>query len=258
MRLIDTHAHLTYAGLVERVDEVLAKCAKHSVAHVITVGTDVLNAEKAIVLSREYPDSISAAVGIHPHHAAKAASSDLDRLIELWKDSRVVAFGEMGLDYHYDFAPREVQRSIFAAQLQHARMLDKPIIIHCREAFEDLVPILKEHGFCNRRVVFHCFTGTEKEAEVIHENGWRLSFTGIVTFRNSTALQAIARQYPLDRLMVETDSPYLSPMPVRGQTPNDPGNVFHVANFLAQLRGIPLDELAELTYCNSRTFFSLP
>ena len=134
---------------------------------------------------------------------------------------------------------------------------EKPLIIHCREALDHAVPMLLDHGFAHRPVVFHCFTGTRAEADRIAEHGWRLSFTGIVTFPKSTELQEIAKSYPSDQLMVETDSPYLSPVPVRGRRPNEPAHVAHVARFLAELRGVSFIELKAQVSCSTRLFFNL-
>ncbi|MCH7592680.1 MAG: TatD family hydrolase [Planctomycetes bacterium] len=257
MGLIDTHAHLTFPELRDQIDAVLARCDEAGVERVITVGTDLDDAENAIDLARRYPGRIHAAVGVHPHEAENVSESDLDKIIELWDDPAVVGLGEMGLDYHYDFADQGVQRKVLARQLAAASSRSQPLVIHCREAFDDILPLLLEHGFDQQPAVFHCFTGTATEALKIAEHGWRISFTGIVTFPRSTELQEIARSYPNDALMIETDSPYLSPVPVRGVRPNEPSHVAHVAGFLAQLRGVSLEELTEQTRRNSMAFFGL-
>jgi TatD DNase family protein len=210
-----------------------------------------------VALSARFRGRVHAAAGIHPHQAGKVATDDLRELSDMWHSGSVVAAGEMGLDYHYDFADRGVQREVFATQLAAVRALSIPVIIHSREAFDDTVGLLEAHGFRDRRVVFHCFTGTAEEAARVAEHGWRISFTGIVTFRNSRDLQAIARAYPLDRLMVETDSPYLSPEPLRGRHPNEPANAVHVARFLSELRGEDFGELCRRTARNTIEFFGL-
>ncbi len=257
MRLIDTHAHLTYPGLFERIDEVMQRCAEAGVERVITIGTDVDEARKGLELARRFPGRIHVAAGFHPHGAGKVGPAAWAEMERIWADPGVVAFGEMGLDYHYDFAPRDAQKDVFARQLRMAAARDLPIIIHSREAFDDVRALLLEHGCKDRRVVFHCFTGTDQEAAAIAECGWRLSFTGIVTFKNSTALQHLARAYPADRLMVETDSPYLAPVPVRSQKINEPAHVAHTARFLAALRGVEFDRLAAETSRNAEAFFGL-
>lgn len=262
IRLIDSHAHLTYPGLYDRIDEVRRHCAQAGgatvVDHVITIATDGDEARRSVALAAAHPGFISVAIGIHPHHAAKARDADWATLENLADEPSVVAFGEMGLDYHYDFAPRDTQAEVFRRQLRAAADRDKSIVIHSREAYDDVERILLDHGFRHRRVVFHCFTGTANEARRIADHGWRLSFTGIVTFRNSTQLQAIARDYPSDALMIETDAPYLSPEPVRSRRPNEPAHVAHIARFLADLRGEPLEELARRTRENTIAFFGLP
>lgn len=257
MGLVDSHAHLTSPELRDRLDEVLAACDEAGVERVITVGVNLADARDAVSLCRQHPQRIHAAVGFHPHEADKVSDDDLAEMDVLWKQSEVVALGEMGLDYHYDLADRQAQRRVFAGQLKLAAHHDRPLVIHCRSAFDDAVPMLADHGFKDRRVVFHCFTGTAEEAGRVAESGWRISFTGIVTFPRSSVLQEIARTYPGDALMVETDSPYLSPVPVRGRRPNEPAHVAHVARFLADLRGLPFEEIVERTSANTRSFFGL-
>jgi len=257
MGLIDSHAHLTYPELFGQIDGVLQRCETAGVERVITVGTDRADALAAVALAERFPGRVEAAAGIHPHHAGEAIDADLRVMSGLWHSKRLVAVGEIGLDYHYDFADRGVQRAIFARQLELAAGLPYPLIIHCRDAFDDTCRLLQEHEFAGRRVVFHCFTGTEEEAARVAACGWRLSFTGIVTFRNSRSLQAIAREYPGDQLMVETDSPFLSPEPVRGRKPNEPAHVVHIVRSLAALRSVSYEELARQTEENTRRFFGI-
>lgn len=254
--LIDTHAHLTFEALACDLPGVLARCAEAGVSGVITVGTDMVDSRRAIELAEQH-EPIWAAVGIHPHEAAKVDDQAFAMLGRLLGHPKVVAVGEMGLDYHYDFSDRDSQWDVFRAQLALARNTDLPVIIHCREAVADTVRVLLEGGFEGRRVVFHCFTGSADEARLVAEHGWRISFTGIVTFRNSQALQSIARDYPGGELMLETDAPYLSPEPVRKARPNEPAHVQHTAAFLARLRGEPVDRLIEQTSRNARSFFGL-
>jgi TatD DNase family protein len=257
MGLIDSHAHLTYAPLCGQLEAVMQRCAEAGVERVITVGTDACDARAAVALSEQYPGRIHAAVGIHPHHAGEATDETIEEIAALWRSGGAVAAGEMGLDYHYDFADRAVQRRVFEEQLERCRPLELPVVIHARESIQDIVPILLQRGFGGRRVVFHCFTGTAAEAGIIAEHGWRISFTGIVTFKNSEWLQEIARGYRDDWLMVETDAPYLSPEPVRRKHPNEPAHVVHTAAFLAALRGVSEEEFQRQTYRNTREFFCL-
>ncbi len=257
MALIDSHAHLTYDELYSQIDGVLARCAAAGVDHIITVGTSPADIDRALALAARFAGRVSVAAAIHPHHAGEVSRADLDALAKTWTDPRVVALGEMGLDYHYDFADRAVQRDVFAAQLARARDLEKPLVLHSREALDDTIRLLLDHGFEHRPAVFHCFTGTADEAARIAAHGWRISFTGIVTFRKSVWLQDIARAYPADQLMIETDSPYLSPEPLRGKRPCEPAFVAHTARFLAALRTEPFDDFAARTARNTQAFFRL-
>ncbi len=256
MGLIDSHAHLTADVFDVSSDDLLDRACEAGVDHVISVGTDVSDARRVIDLATE-SSRVSAAVGIHPHEAGKVAGDDWSRLPELLADPVVVAAGEMGLDYHYDFADRGAQFAAFEEQLALASPTSLPIIIHCREAHSDTLAILETAGYRNRKVVFHCFTGTAREAAEIRDRGWRLSFTGVITFKNAKEVGDIATQYPIDSLMLETDAPYLSPQPVRHVRPNEPAHLVHTARWLAERRGISYDELVEHTVANTRSFFNL-
>ena len=246
MGLIDSHAHLTDERFRDCIGEVLDRAADAGVEHVISIATDMADAGRVLDLART-DDRVSAAVGIHPHEAAKATRSDWARYESLIHNSSLVALGEMGLDYHYDFSDQPTQQHVFERQLEIALSTDLPIVIHSREAHDDTVATLTRHGYVGRPVVFHCFTGTSEHAAEIADNGWRISFTGVVTFKNSGALQLIARDYPIDRLMVETDSPYLSPAPVRHIRPNEPAHLAHTARFLAALCDMTLEEFKAWT-----------
>ena len=256
MSLIDSHAHLTFGELAPRVGEIHDRASSAGVGHVLCVGTDLLDDRRVIDLAHR-DTRVSAIVGFHPHEAAKVSDGDWPPYEQLTGDPSVVALGEMGLDYHYDFADRDSQKEVFAKQLALAATTNLPVVIHCREAHNDVVSILTEHGFAGRRVVFHCFSGTREQASEIADRGWRISFTGIVTFKSALELQRISAAYPIDQLMIETDSPYLSPVPVRNIRPNEPAHLIHTAQFLADLRRITFDELAARTAQNTRRFFSL-
>lgn len=257
MTLIDSHAHLTFPELAGQIDSVLERCAQAGVEKIITIGVDLVDAQKVLELCGRYPQQIFAGIGFHPHEAGKVSEKDFLSMAELWIRSEVVALGEMGLDYHYDLADRDKQKSVFLRQLELASSINKPIVIHCREAIDDTILLLLNYGFENKPVVFHCFTGSAQEAERCAQHGWRISFTGIVTFPKSTELQAIAREYPADQLMVETDSPYLSPVPVRNKRPNEPAHIVHTAQFLADLRGESFETFAKNTFDNTIKFFNL-
>lgn len=256
MKLIDSHCHLTFAELADRIDDVLERARNVGVDRMITIGTTPDDVARAIRIAEQY-EGIFVGAGIHPHEAEKFTENDVAALRDCFAHPRVVAAGEMGLDYHYDFADRPTQQRIFEAQLAACRDADLPVVIHNREATQDTVRILHDAGFDGRRVVFHCFSGTTPEARLIRDHGWRLSFTGIVTFKNAHEIREIARTCPADELMLETDSPYLSPDPVRQIRPNQPSHLIHTARFLADLRGQSLQDLAELTTRNTIQFFSL-
>ncbi|MFQ5591114.1 MAG: TatD family hydrolase [Phycisphaerae bacterium] len=258
MGLVDSHAHLTAPELRGQVADVLARCSQAGVETVITVGTDLADSKAALSLAVQYPGRVCAAVGVHPHEAGKVGNAELVAVSRLWERPEVVAVGEIGLDYHYDFCEREKQQWVFARQLELASDLDRPIIIHAREALDDVISLLLEKGYKQRRVVFHCFSGTRESASRIAEHGWRVSFTGMITFRQSSELKQIAKSCPSYKLMIETDSPYLSPEPVRNRRPNEPALLIHTVRFLADLRGVPYDTLVKQTAHNTRMFFDIP
>ncbi len=254
MHLIDTHCHLTSRELAGSADAVTERAVMAGVRRMITVGTDAADSQAALRLARRRPE-LRMAAGIHPHEAAKAAPADLEVLRGIWSAPECVAAGELGLDYHYDFSPRDVQRDWLARQLDAALPTGLPLIVHSREAHCDVVAALLRHGYGGRRVVFHCFGGTADEAAEIASHGWRISFTGVVTFRKARDLQAIAAAYPAEHLMLETDAPYLSPEPVRHVRPNEPAHLVHTAAFVARLRGADPEALAAQTAANAEAFF---
>ncbi len=256
MRLFDSHAHLTDENLVGDVDGVLARAQDAGVTRVVTIAQNVADAGRAVELARTRA-SVKATAGIHPHEAGTVAEEDWAKLEALLDDPAVAACGEIGLDYHYDFADRDSQRRVFARQLDLASRTELPLVVHCRKAFDDTISILSEAGFDGHPVVFHCFSRTPVEAKRLDSHGWRLSFTGVVTYKSAKRTQEVARDYPSHLLMIETDAPYLSPTPVRGQFPNEPANLVHIARFLAELRGQPLEEMSERTFANTQAFYNL-
>jgi TatD DNase family protein len=200
---------------------------------------------------------VHVACGIHPHQAGEAREGCDSALHSFARRDDVYAVGEMGLDYHYDFADRPTQARIFRSQLEIATDVQKPIVIHCREAHDDVMATLTDFPKL-ARVVFHCFTGTLGEAREILDRGYWLSLTGVVTFKRSDELRKVAMLLPEDQLMIETDSPYLSPEPLRSVRPNEPAHLIHTAACIAKARDISIERLAELTTANTRRFFSLP
>ena len=253
--MIDSHCHLADEGFAGDLDAVIARAGQAGVETalcILSAGDDP-EAERARVVRTAWPD-VRFAAGVHPHSAGAFAGRPFDAaaLTEAHaQEFAALAIGEIGLDYHYDFAPRDVQRDVFAAQIAFARRGDKPIIIHTREATDDTFAILRESG--GVRGVFHCFTGDVAMARRALDAGFYLSFAGIVSFPKAESLREAARVVPADRLLIETDSPYLAPVPFRGKR-NEPAYVARGLEALAAARGEPPAALAEQT---SRNFASL-
>jgi TatD DNase family protein len=253
--MIDTHCHLTDPRLLDQLPAVLSRAHAAGVSHLISIGTEIEDDQKAVALCQGR-DAIRCAIGIHPNYCANAELTDLDLLRTLSLSPSVVALGEMGLDYHYPPVDRPRQMLFLRRQLELAVERGLPVVIHCREAVEDTLTILWD--FPTIRGVFHCFTGTIGESTRILEAGYLLGFTGPVTFKKSDELREVARRVPSDRLLVETDSPYLSPEPVRGQKVNEPALVMHVAARIAKERGIALQALDAMTTANASRLFGWP
>jgi len=250
--MIDTHCHLTDPRLAQQLDGVLKRAAAAGVRRMVTIGTDLDDALRCIELCRAEPN-LRCAIGVHPNHSGEVPIEDLPRLRQLQSDPSVVALGEMGLDYFHKFSPRERQRSVFEFQLELATELHRPIVIHAREAIEDTLAMMR--GFPAERAVFHCFTGTADEARRILDAGYLLGFTGAATYKKSTEIRAAAAMAPADRILVETDAPYLSPEPVRSHKTNEPAFVMHVATVVAGARGVTMAELDRITTENAVKFF---
>ena len=257
MRLIDTHCHLAHDRLRKQMQAVLARAQDAGVTQVICAAGNVDESKAALAVARR-EDGVFCTAGVHPHDARSAAAGYLGAVEDLAADPNTAAIGEIGLDYHYDYSPRDDQRRVFAEQLDLAGRLGKPVVIHTREALADTMAILAESGVDGRRVVFHSFTEGPEEARGVLDLGATISFSGIVTFRRADELRRAAQLVPDDRILIETDAPFLSPEPVRGMRTNEPANVAHVAGRLAELRGITLERFAELTTSNAERLFGLP
>jgi TatD DNase family protein len=251
--LIDTHCHLQL--LEPPPEEVVAGALADGVGHLVDVGVDLDSSRQAAANAARLPQ-VSATAGVHPHDADTLDGPTLDELRRLLAAERVVGVGETGLDYHYDNSPREAQRAAFAAHVRLARELDKALVVHCREAFADVLAILDGEG-APSRVVFHCFTGDADAAARVVEAGWYVSFAGMLTFRNAPELRAACAAVPLDRMVLETDSPFLSPHPFRGR-PNHPARVAVIARTVADLHGVPVEEVAAATTASAVRAFALP
>jgi TatD DNase family protein len=257
MELIDTHCHLTFEQLTEDIDAVLARSVFADVTGWITVGTDPQQNCKAVKLADKFKN-MYAAVGIHPHDARDITAEMLTELNELAKDEKVVALGETGLDFHYNFSSPYDQKRAFVAQLKIAKETNLPVIIHCREAFDETMEILDQYGHGIRGVVFHCFSGTAEQAKILLDYGFYISFTGVVTFKNVDLICKAAKIVPTDRLMLETDCPYMSPEPMRKQKINEPALMIHTARYLAELKQMELTDFANAVTATSKSFFDLP
>jgi len=254
MELIDTHSHLTFGQLADDVDAVITRSIDAGVTSWITVGTDPDHNQKAIELARKY-DNMYATVGVHPHDAKEVTGQAIRQLHALAQNKKVVAIGETGLDFHYDHSPREKQAEVFRSHLQLAGELALPIIIHSREAFDQT---MEQSGPDLEKIVFHCFSGSPEQAKIVLDAGFYISFTGVVTFKNAERTRQAAELVPLDRLMLETDCPYMSPEPMRKQRINEPALMAHTAKFLADLKGMDLEDFAAAVTANSKSFFNLP
>jgi TatD DNase family protein len=255
--LIDTHAHLDDERFGDDRLAVVERARSAGVGTVVTVATTAASTAANLALAREYP-SLFASAGIHPNNAAGAAPGDWDAVVALSTDERVVGIGETGLDRHWNDTPFPVQEDYFARHLDLGRRTGKPVIIHCREAEADVLRMLREdfdrHGPIH--AVMHSFSGNAELAEACRGMGLYLSFAGMLTYKNAADLRETAARQPLDRLLVETDSPYLSPVPLRGKR-NEPANVVHTAACLATVLGVSAEVLAAQTTINARKLFAL-
>lgn len=250
--ICDSHAHLNHGdSFAPDLDEVLQRARLAGVGCILNVATSPADAAATVETARRHGDLL-AAVGIHPHEAAVATEAALDEMTSMARDPEVVAWGEIGLDYHYMNAPREVQLDAFARQLRRAAACDLPVSVHSRDADSDIIQGIKQHSG-SRRGVIHCFTGDWPMATACLDAGFYLSFSGILTFASADTLREVARRTPEDRILVETDSPYLAPAPRRGGR-NEPARVAQVIELLAELRGLTVQEAADLT---TRNFLDL-
>lgn len=253
--LFDSHAHLDDAKFDEDRAAVLDRACSAGVLGILNPGCELDSSKRAVELAAEY-DMVYAAVGVHPHDAAGRPADYLDRLEALARREKVVALGEIGLDYFRNFSPRNIQRKVFREQLALARELNLPVIIHDRDAHEDIVQILKKDGLPERGGVMHCFSGDWSLAETCLKMGLYISFAGTVTFADACGLRGVAAGVPLEKILVETDAPYLAPHPRRGRR-NEPACVRYVAEKIAELKNIKLEKLDGAIVENMRTLFDI-
>lgn len=248
--MIDSHCHLDSEQFDQDREEVIQRALAAGVTHMVAIGTGngPPDLEAGIRLADRYA-AFYATVGVHPHDASKATDEVFEHLSGLAVHPNVVAIGEIGLDYHYDFSPREVQQAVFREQMRIAAEAKKPIVIHTREAWDDTISCIRENWDVGRGGIMHCFSGGPKEAQQALDLGFYLSFGGIVTFPRAVEIQDAARRAPADRILIETDAPYLAPVPKRGKR-NEPAFMVETARKLAELRGVSEREIAETTTAN--------
>ncbi|MGN9165526.1 TatD family hydrolase [Tissierellaceae bacterium HCP3S3_D8] len=253
--LIDSHVHLDDERFDGDRDILIKSLKSNGIELVINIGADMKSSVDSIELAKRY-DNIYAAIGVHPHSASEMTENTLDELRDMAKEDKVIAIGEIGLDYYYDNSPRDIQRKWFREQLELAKELNLPVIIHSRDATKETYDIIKETQDGTLRGVLHCFSGSVEVAMEYIKLGFYISIGGTVTFKNSRVVREVAEAVPLDKFLVETDCPYLTPEPYRGKR-NEPMFVKYAAEKIAEIRGISFEELSEATNKNTKELFRI-
>lgn len=253
--LFDSHAHLNDSKFDKDRDQIIKRAKEEGVKYILNPGADFASSVASINLAEKY-DMIYAAVGVHPHDAKDMDETTITLLKGLSKKKKVVAIGETGLDYHYDFSPRDVQKKWFIEQIRLAKEVNLPIIIHDRDANQDVMDILKAENAFETGILLHCYSGSAELAKQYVKLGAYISIAGPVTFKNARKTVEVVEQIPLEYLMIETDSPYLTPMPYRGKR-NESSYVQYVADKIAQIKGISYEQVAEQTCENAKKFFGI-
>jgi TatD DNase family protein len=249
---IDTHCHLHFNQYDEDREKVIQRAIQNKVNTVLNIGTDLDTSQRAISLSEEFA-IVFAAVGIHPNDADSVTETDLDQIEQLTKHKKVVAIGEVGLDYYRMSVPQDVQQNIFRMQIRLAKKLHLPVIVHNRDAHADVLAILKEEKAGSLGVVMHSFSGSAEFLTAVLKENYYISFTGVITFKNTNFIHLID-QVPVKQLLLETDSPFLTPTPFRGKR-NEPSYIKYIAEKIAKIKGFSVDELAQITTDNANTLF---
>jgi TatD DNase family protein len=253
--LFDSHTHLDDSRFDEDREQVIKRALERGVEFMMNPGADLASSQRAVKLAKKY-EMIYAAVGIHPHDAKDVDQMTLELIEQLAKEDKVKAIGEIGLDYHYDNSPREIQKQVFIEQIRMAQTLGLPIIIHDRDANQDVLDILKMEEAFENGVLMHCFSGSAELARQYVKLGAYLSIAGPLTYKNARKSHEVVMEVPLDRLMIETDAPYLTPMPFRGKR-NEPAYVHFVCEEMAKLKGLTYEEVATQTKANAKKFFKI-
>ncbi len=252
---IDTHAHLQDGKFKKDLTEVLERASRAQIERIVCVGYDYETSVKAVELARKHPQ-IYAVIGIHPHAAKTYTSEIASKLFELGKEAKVVAIGEMGLDFYRDLSPRDVQAEVFREQIKIARELYKPIVIHDRDAHQDVFDIIKDEKAGKNEGIMHCYSGHVPLAIDLMKEGFYISFAGPITYKNARKTHEVAAKIPLEKIVIETDCPYLTPEPYRGKR-NEPAYVVEVARKLAELRRKDIEEIGYLTSLNAKRVFRI-
>jgi TatD DNase family protein len=255
LRLVDSHCHLQDKAFKNDLDAVIREAEDAGVRTFLVPGTSIEDSIAALNLAEKYIN-IYAAAGIHPHDSAKAASDWREKLKSLSSNKKTVAIGEIGLDYHYDFSPRDRQKEVFKTQIELALELNLPMVIHTRKSMEDTFRILDETDGWKAGGVFHCFPGSLADAEYVIAKGFHISYTGVVTFKNSQNTRDIVKKIPIEKLLLETDSPYMAPEPFRGQRCH-PALLIHTARMIAEIKNLPLENIGETTSINFMALFKI-
>lgn len=255
MKLFDSHAHLSSDTLSKDIDGIMKRAKEANVSHILNICTDKETLKKGLELHEKYPNILNAG-STTPHDVEKEGEVCFPLFEEAARAKKLVAIGETGLDYFYEHSPKKLQQKFLVQYLQLARELNLPVIFHCREAFTDLFSIVDQEYPKNAPAILHCFTGTLKEAEEVLSRGWYLSLSGIVTFKKSEALKEVARMVPLSQLLIETDSPYLSPQSKRGKM-NEPSYLLETAALIALEKEISIEEVAKNTHANTKKTLNL-
>lgn len=255
IKLIDSHAHLNFPELKGDLDNLFKRSSEAGVEKVICVGTTVEDSREALELAKKYP-FIYASSGVHPHEASSITDETYREIKKLAAHKKVIAIGEVGLDYHYEHSPKETQKETFASFINLAREVNLPLSVHTREAEEDTINILKQNNASDVGGVIHCFSGSLEMANKCMDMGFYISIPGIVTFKNAKNIHQVVKEIPMERMLIETDSPYLAPVPFRGKT-NEPAYVKYVAEKIAELKGLSFEDISRMTYLNSLSLFGL-
>jgi TatD DNase family protein len=255
MRLIDSHCHLDFPDFSDEIEAVVARASATGVARLITISTRIAHGSRLVALAERF-GQVYFTIGTHPHQAAEEPEVDIDAVKAFAAHPKCVGIGEAGLDYHYNYAPPDIAAKVFRAQIGLARALDLPLVIHARQADEDIAAILvDEMGRGAFNAVLHCFTSSRALAETGLALGLYISFSGVLTFKNSQDLRDIARDAPINRLLIETDAPFLAPVPHRGKR-NEPSFVTETARVLADVKGVDIETIAAATCANALRLFS--